>query len=211
MAPPSTLTLGSHPQRQEPVARIAIIDGHPDPEPSHFCHAAADAYRRGAEEGRHEVRVITLGNMEVPLLRSQREWEHEPAPSALRTCQDAIAWADHLVILYPLWLGDMPAILKAFLEQIFRPGFAFKYGANPMGEKLLKGKSARIIVTMGMPAFVYRLYFRAHSLKSLKRNILAFVGIGPIRTNVIGSIASLSDAKHRKWLETIRSYGHNGQ
>jgi putative NADPH-quinone reductase len=191
--------------------RIAIIDGHPDPERSHFCHAAADAYRQGAEESGHEVRLFRLGDMEVPLLRSQREWENDPAPAGIRECQEAIGWADHIVIVFPLWLGGMPAMLKALLEQIFRPGFAFKYNSSPMGEKLLKGKSARVIVTMGMPAFVYRLYFRAHSLRSLKRNILGFVGIGPIRTTIIGSIAAMDDARHRQWLEGVRVYGYNGQ
>ncbi len=190
--------------------RIAIIDGHPDPERSHFGHAAADAYRQGAEESGHEVRLFRLSDMEVPLLRSQREWESEPAPEGVRECQEAIGWADHIVIVFPLWLGDLPALLKGLLEQILRPGFAFKYNSSPMGEKLLKGKSARIIVTMGMPAFVYRLYFRAHSLRSLKRNILGFVGIGPIRTTIIGSIASIDDDKRRQWLTTIRAHGYNG-
>jgi putative NADPH-quinone reductase len=148
--------------------------------------------------------------MEVPLLRSQREWESEPAPEGVRECQEAIGWADHIVVVFPLWLGDLPALLKGLLEQILRPGFAFKYNSSPMGEKLLKGRSARIIVTMGMPAFVYRLYFRAHSLRSLKRNILGFVGIGPIRTTIIGSIASIDDDKRRQWLTTIRAHGYNG-
>jgi len=190
--------------------RIAIIDGHPDPERSHFGHAAAEAYGRGAEESGHEVRLFRLADMEVPLLRSQAEWERDPAPEALRDCQEAIGWADHIVIVFPLWLGGMPAMLKALLEQILRPGFAFKYKSGPTAEKLLKGKSARIIVTMGMPGFVYRLYFRAHSLRSLKRNILGFVGIGPIRTTIIGSIAAMDDAKHRQWLKAIRAHGYNG-
>jgi putative NADPH-quinone reductase len=38
--------------------------------------------------------------------------------------------------------------------------------------KFLSYKSARIIVTLGMPTLRYRWYFRAHSLRSLKRNIL---------------------------------------
>ncbi len=191
--------------------RIAIIDGHPDPERSHFCHAAADAYRLGAEESGHEVRTIRLSDTEVPLLRSRREWESDPAPAVIRESQEIIGWADHIVIVYPLWLGDMPAILKAFLEQVFRPGFAFEAGSGSMGKKLLGGKSAHIIVTMGMPAAVYQLYFRAHSLKSLKRNILGFVGIGPVASTVIGSIESISKAKHREWLRVIRAYGYNGQ
>jgi putative NADPH-quinone reductase len=191
--------------------RIAIIDGHPDPERSHFGHALAQAYRQGAEEAGSTVRTIRLSDIDMPLLRSQHEWEQGPLPPVLQEAQDAIGWAEHLVIIYPLWLGDMPAVLKAFLEQVLRPGFAFKYSSSGMGIKLLKGKSARIVVTMGMPALVYRLYFRAHSLKSLKRSILGFVGITPVRTTLIGSVASSSDAKHRQWLETMRAYGLEGR
>ncbi|WP_230529813.1 NAD(P)H-dependent oxidoreductase [Microvirga roseola] len=191
--------------------RIAIIDGHPDSERNHFCHALAQAYREGAEESGHMVRTITLGSMDLPFVRSQQEWEKGDLPESLRESQDAIGWADHLVIIYPLWLGTMPAVLKAFLEQVFRPGFAFRYKPNGMPIKHLKGKSARIVVTMGMPAFIYRLYFRAHSLKSLKRSILSFVGIGPVRTSLIGSVASPDEAKHRKWLDAMRAYGRKGQ
>jgi putative NADPH-quinone reductase len=71
-----------------------------------------------------------------------------------------VAWADHLVIIYPLWLGSMPGMLKSFFEQLLRPGFAFAPAAGRgMPRKLLKGRSARIIVTMGMPALFYRWYF----------------------------------------------------
>ena len=85
--------------------------------------------------------------------------------------------------------GSMPALLKAFLEQVLRPGFAFGAAERRgMPKKLLAGKSARIVVTMGMPAFFYRLYYRAHSLKSLERNILGFVGIKPVRVTLLGNV-----------------------
>ena len=109
---------------------------------------------------------------------------------------------------YPLWLGTMPALLKALLEQVFRPGFAIdqaKYG----WKKRLRGKSARIVVTMGMPAFIYRWYFRAHSLKNLERNILAFSGIGPINATLIGMVEGAS-AKREKWIAHMRKLGRKG-
>lgn len=75
-----------------------------------------------------------------------------------------------------------------------------------MSAKLLTGRSARIIVTMGMPAPIYRLFFRAHSLKSLDRNLLRFVGIQPVRYSIIGSVEG--DASSReKWLRTVARLG----
>jgi putative NADPH-quinone reductase len=76
-----------------------------------------------------------------------------------------------------------------------------------MGKKLLKGRTGRIVVTMGMPALMYRWYFGAHSLKSLERSILGFCGIGPVRESLFGLVAAGGDAKHRKWLDTMRRLG----
>lgn len=184
--------------------RITIIDGHPDPAKERFCHAIAAAYEAGATQSGHEVRTVTIAALDVPCLRSQQEWTHAPLPVQFKAAQEAMRWAEHLVIVYPLWLGDMPAYLKAFLEQIARPGFAFGPGRHGLAPAELKGKSARIIVTMGMPAFVYRWFFFKHSLTSLKRNILQFVGIRPVRETIIGMIESTN---RNKWLTQIRSLG----
>ena len=188
--------------------RITIIQGHPDPKGEHFGHALAQAYALGAEQAGHELKRITVAELELPLLRGKEEWESGAPSAAVRACQSAIAWADHLVIVYPLWLGTMPAVLKAFFEQVLRPGFAIG-AAEPgkMWKKLLKGKSARIVVTMGMPAFFYRWYFRAHSLKSLERNILAFCGIDPIKASLIGMVDAKDNARRNTWLARMRRLG----
>jgi putative NADPH-quinone reductase len=188
--------------------QITIVQGHPDPQGGHLCHALADAYATGAREAGHELRTIDVAQLDFPLLRSQHAWTAEPLPPALAPAQEAIAWGDHLVFFFPLWLGGMPALLKGFLEQIAREGFAFaKDGSNPMGKKLLKGRSARVVVTMGMPAAVYRYYFRAHSLKALERNILGFVGIAPIHETLIGLVDGLDDKARRQWFDKLRALG----
>jgi putative NADPH-quinone reductase len=102
--------------------------------------------------------------------------------------QRDIAWANHLVLIFPLWLGDMPALVKGFLEQVARPGFAVGEPLKNGGVKLLRGRSARIVVTMGMPALLYRWYFGAHAIRSLERNILRFAGVAPVRRSLIGLV-----------------------
>jgi putative NADPH-quinone reductase len=169
-----------------------------------------DAYTEGAQETGHEVKHVEVAQLNFPILRTREDWEGGITPEAIWQSQQAIAWAHHIVILYPLWLGAMPALLKAFLEQVLRPGFAFECKSRGMPKKLLTGKSARIIVTMGMPAFVYRWYFGAHSLKNLERNILRFVGIGPIRASLIGMIEGKS-ARREKWIGKIRALGRQGR
>ena len=187
------------------MARITIIDGHPDPDRGHFVHALADAYAEGAET-RHEVKRVDVAALDFPLLRSPKAWLEEEPPPAIAAAQQVIHWADHLVFLYPLWLGDVPALFKGFLEQVARPGFAIGRVGRGFPEKLLLGRSARVIVTMGMPAVFYQLYYRAHSLKSLERNLLAFSGIAPIRHSIVGSVDK-GDGHRRKWLERVRELG----
>jgi putative NADPH-quinone reductase len=190
--------------------RIVIIQGHPDPQGGHYGHALAEAYATGAREGDHEVEFIPVAELDFPLLRTQIEWMDGAPPADIARGQQAIAAADHLVIIYPLWQGDMPALLKGFFEQALRPGFAVGH-PDKRGDQArrLKGKSARIVVTMGMPAFVYRWFFGAHGLKSLKRNILGFCGIRPIRDSLIGMVEG-RPARREKWLTRMRQLGRSG-
>ena len=186
--------------------RILIIQGHPDPAGGHFCHALAARYEAGARAAGHEVQTLQVGALQFPLLRNAEEWSHHAPPRVIRKAQEQLRWAEHVVIVFPLWLGDLPAALKGFFEHAFRPGFAIAE-AKPgrLWKKLLAGRSAHVVVTMGMPAFFYRLYYRGHSVKNLKRNILHFCGFSPVRTSLIGTV---EQARTRNaWLARLRRYG----
>lgn len=189
--------------------RIALIQGHPDPGGGHLDHALAGAYARGAGAAGHDLRFVDVARLEFPLLRTQDEFEHGAVPASLRDAQAAIAWAQHLLIVYPLWLGTMPALLKGFLEQVLRPGFVFGAGATD-GVRRLSGRSARIVITMGMPAFAYRWFFRAHSLKSLERNILGLCGIGPVRATLYGGVDKAGERRRATWLAQMEQLGRAG-
>jgi putative NADPH-quinone reductase len=187
--------------------KITIIQGHPDANVRHFGHALADAYASGAARAGHEVKRIEIAQLDFPLLRRQAEWDSGPPPGALGEAQAAIAWADHLVLVFPLWLGTMPALLKAFLEQVLRPGFALIYEGHRFPQKGLAGKSARVVVTMGMPAFWYRWFFRAHGVRGLERSILGFCGVKPIRETLIGLVETKDGKAREKWLAKLGALG----
>ena len=190
--------------------RIALIQGHPDAAGGHFVHALASAYEGAARDAGHELRRIDVARLEFPLLHNAKEWEWQPVPDAIGAAQQAITWAEHLVIVFPLWLGDMPALLKGFFEQTLRPGFAIgKAGPGRMPKKLLAGRSARIVVTMGMPALFYRVFYRAHSVNNLRRNILGFVGFRPVRTSLIGMVEGRADWRG-EWLMKLSALGALG-
>jgi putative NADPH-quinone reductase len=186
--------------------RIAIIQGHPDATREHFGHVLERSYAEGSVSSGHEIKQVRVAELDFPLLRSKDEWETMPPVPAISSAQETIAWAHHLIILFPLWLGTMPALFKAFLEQTLRPGFAFTAAPAP-GKKLLIGKSARVVITMGMPAFIYRWYFFAHGLRGLERNILGFTGVSPIRSTMIGMIESENDSVRQQWLAKMFTMG----
>jgi putative NADPH-quinone reductase len=189
--------------------KILVLNGHPDPASKGLCHAIAEAYAEGAQRAGHAVRMLDVATLDFCLMRSQAAFEKEPPPPAIAAAQESIRWADHLVVVFPLWLGDMPALLKAFFEQALRPGFAYSYRPRGFPLKLMTGRSARVIVTMGMPAPIYRWYYGAHGLKSLERNILRFVGFAPVRCTLVGSVGTRSQESIKRLFDEVGRLGRS--
>lgn len=189
------------------MRNILIIQGHPDDSEAHFCHALADAYAAGAVLAGHSVERLELAAIDIRFLRLQKEQEGVTVGPDIAAAQARIAKADHVVLIFPLWLGGMPALVKAFLEQTLRPGFAYGSDGGPFKGAMLKGRSLRIVITMGMPAFFYRLVYGAHSLKAMKVGIFRFVGFKPIRASLIGNVESKDGRARQKWLERMKAAG----
>jgi putative NADPH-quinone reductase len=163
----------------------------------------------GAKAAGHEVKTIAVAELDFPLLHSKQDWESDEPPPTIASAQETIRWAEHLVLIHPLWIGMMPAVLKGFIEQAFRPGFAMRPTGTGIWTKLLAGRSARVVITMGMPALLYRWYFGAHGLKALRQN-MAMTGIKPISHTLIGMIEGMTDKKRQAWLAHLRELGRRG-
>jgi putative NADPH-quinone reductase len=189
--------------------RITIIQGHPDFSTPHLLHAMADAYAEGAIAARNEVRRVEVAKLDFPLLRTQVDFETGSLPPPLVQARDDMRWAEHWVFLFPLWHGTMPALFKGFLEHIFRPGFAMEYKKDGFPKRLLAGRSARIVVTMGMPVLLYRWYFGAYGLRGFERSMLSFAGIKPIRESLYG-LTFADDKKRAGWIADMRRHGTRG-
>lgn len=198
---------------------IVVVHGHPDPADHHFGNALAVAYGDSARAAGHEVRDILVAQLDFPLLRSADDFYHRVPPPVIADCQKTIAWADHIAVFFPLWQGDMPALLKGFFEQVFRPAFTMPHwhedeehaSSDEMREALrdmpLKGKSARLFVTMGMPSLVYRFYYGEHSVKSARLNMFGIVGIAPVRETLVGLYDAQTERKRDAWLRKAATLG----
>ena len=174
-----------------------------------FCAALAAAYEAGAQAGGHETRRINIGELAFPLIRTAEEFEGTVEPPDIIVAQEQIQWAEHLVFVYPLWLGEQPALLKGFLEQVFRYGFALGKDAR-FPAPLLSGRTAHLVVTMGMPAPIFRWWFGAHSVRALELSVLRLSGINPIRRSLVGMVDT-TPAHRRKWLARLKADGQRAR
>jgi putative NADPH-quinone reductase len=192
------------------MKKILIINGHPDKES--LCHALTDAYQKGAQSNsQQEVRRLDLIDLQFdPILRFGYRVPYELEPDLLKAQQD-ILWADHLVWVYPIWWGTFPALLKGFIDRIFLPGFAFKYHKeDPFWDKLLKGRTARVITTMDTPSFYYRLMYAYAGHKIMNRQVLGFSGVKAAFTT-FAPIRNSRPEQRAKWLEQVGLLGKEGK
>jgi len=186
--------------------KIVIINGHPNPNSFNFGIAAA--YKEGATINGAEVREITIANLKFePNLKFGYQKRMELEPDLLQAWE-AIQWADHLVWVHPVWWGGLPAIMKGFIDRLFLPGMAFSYRENSIfWDKLLKGKTARIITTLDQPGWYYWLFFGKPSVNQLKKSTLQFCGIHPVKTTYVGIIKTSSAGQREKRLNKIKKLG----
>ncbi len=189
------------------MTRVCIIQGHPTAGGGHFCHALAEAYSQSATTAGHEVRTLCVAEMDFLLLRSKEDWDKSPAPDAnIVAAQETIRWAEHLLIVHPLWIGAMPALLKGFFEQALRPGFAYGADAKTGMDQAPVGPQRTCGGDDGYAGPYLSLVLRRTRSQESTQN-LALVGIRPRRSILVGMIEAMSDSKRRAWLDHLRALG----
>ncbi len=185
--------------------RILVILGHPAGDS--FCGALVNSYVDGAQAANAEVKVIRLGELTFnPILLGYKT--NIPLEPDLVLAQQAITWAEHIVFVYPLWWGAMPALLKGFIDRTFMPSFAFKYrDKSAMWDKLLTGRSARLMVTMDWPPWYFKWVNHMPNHYQMKKTILEFCGIKPVRISSFGAIKGSSSQQKENWLAEAKKLG----
>jgi putative NADPH-quinone reductase len=190
----------------EDPRHVLVIVGNPAK--GSYDDALADAYAAGARSAGADVRMICVRELAFdPILHEGYRVVQELEPD-LKKAQADILWAHHLVIVYPVWWGSVPALLKGFLDRVLHPGFAYATHENDSSfDKLLKGRSGRLIATSDAPSFWIRLAYHSCDATMLRRAVLRFCGISPVGLTRIDKIRGSSPWYRAKALERIRSLG----
>jgi putative NADPH-quinone reductase len=193
--------------------KIVILLGHTDT--SSVCCALTDAYEAAARGAGHIITRFNIAEMKFdPILHNGYRTIQELEPDLVRF-QEALTEADHFVLIYPNWWSGPPAILKGFFDRVWLPGFAFKYIKSSSGNhtffwhRLLKGKTARVIVTTGFhPLFLRILY--GNFIQEISIGILWFAGL-KVSETILGPIDNPSDVQKNTWLAQMRHIGARGE
>jgi putative NADPH-quinone reductase len=188
------------------MAKVLILTGHPRPDS--LCAALAGRYAEAARAGGHEVRERSLATTAVDLEPPDYRRRDESPADWVREAQADLTWCDHLVIVAPMWWGGLPAGLEAWLDRVLLPGFAFRWHRTGMGwDRLLKGRSARVILTMDTPPLVLRWLWGRPILRRLKTQVLGFCGFAPVRFTTFGVVKTSTPETRAKWLAEAESLG----
>jgi NAD(P)H dehydrogenase (quinone) len=186
--------------------RVLMIYG--TPKAASFCHALGETYANAARSKGHVVRILALGELQFdPILREGYEHSQALEPDLLEA-QRQIHWAEHLVFVYPVWWGGVPALLKGFLDRVFLPGFAFKFrGRSQALDKLLTGRSADLLVTLDTPSWYFRWIYGAPAHRQMVRTVLGFCGIRTRRLAEFSPIRTSSEEQRQAWLRKAEKLG----
>ncbi|MFT7900494.1 NAD(P)H-dependent oxidoreductase [Tenacibaculum ascidiaceicola] len=188
------------------MKKILIINGHPDKES--FNYALSEAYKIGAKKSIAEIQEINIRELNFnPNLQFGYRKRTELEPDLLEA-QEKLKWADHLVLVYPIWWGSVPAIMKGFLDRVLLPGFAFnKREKSLWWDKCFTGKTARIICTLDQPAWYYKWFYKSPSHNAMKKLTLNYIGVKKVRITTIGPIRLSKEKFRAKWLKKVATLG----
>jgi NAD(P)H dehydrogenase (quinone) len=187
---------------------ILLILGHPSK--NSFNKALLDAYQTGAESAGANCKIIYISDLkfDVNLAEGYKTGKAGQLEEDLVAAQKLFQWADHVAMVFPNWWGAMPAITKGFIDRVFLPGFAFKnHSGKTFPEKLLKGKTMRVMVTMDTPKFWFYLVHRASLYLILKKVVFGYVGFDPIRFSTFGFMRKSTDEQRTAWLKKVEQLG----
>lgn len=179
-----------------------------------FCGAILAAVERGLKTGGHKCRVINLDQDDFdPVMRSKDLLAFVGAGRAGEDALDAIddqvreykehlEWAEHLVMIFPIWWMTTPAMTKGFIDKVIFPTIAYDMKDGRLVSRLSLRK-VTVITTMNTPADIYREVFGNPLEGSLIKGTFRQIGIENIEWTSLSEVKQVSRGQREAWLEEI--------
>lgn len=190
--------------------RLLFVHAHPVPESFNTALLAA-ALETARVQG-HDVRLIDLhGEGFNPVMSAEERrgyTEDVPIPADLVQHVEALQWAEGLILVYPTWWYAQPAILKGWMDRVWRPGIAFTL--HEEGQRLRPAlaniRLIGVITTFGSPWWFWTFLMGAPGRKIILRG-LRFCTHARTRTFWLGlhAIEERADLARRRYIDRVRA------
>lgn len=190
--------------------RLLFVHAHPVPESFNTALLAA-ALETARAQG-HDVRLIDLhGEGFNPVMSAEERrgyTEDVPIPADLVQHVEALQWAEGLILVYPTWWYAQPAILKGWMDRVWRPGIAFTL--HEEGQRLRPAlaniRLIGVITTFGSPWWFWTFLMGAPGRKIILRG-LRFCTNARTRTFWLGlhAIEERADLARRRYIDRVRT------
>jgi putative NADPH-quinone reductase len=182
--------------------KILLILGHQ--RPGSFCHALAAAATEELHAEGHQVIAHDLYQEHFDPILPESEIAKGAAldPVVQRHCRE-VADADGFVVVHPNWWGQPPAVLKGWLDRVFRQGVVYEFG--PQGVVgLLKGKRAVVLTTSNTPRDDELRLFGDPLENLWKTCVFNFCGVDDFHRRNFESIILSTPQQRAGWLVEAR-------
>ncbi|GGX33667.1 NAD(P)H-dependent oxidoreductase [Aquimarina muelleri] len=188
------------------MKRVLLINGHPDKQS--YNYALSEAYKKGAEKTNAIISQINIADLDFdPNLKFGYRKRSELEPDLINAIEK-IQKADHIIWIFPMWWYGYPALMKGFIDRTFLPGITYEpIEGKSLPNKLLKGKTSRIIITSDTPKWYDYFFMKSPAIRQFKKGTLQFCGIQPIKTTYISPIKNSSSNFRKNWLDKISVLG----
>lgn len=187
--------------------KIFILSGHLGT--GRYGHALAEHYAQAARAAGGEVRIMHLSDLHFAAALSTGDFNTpQDLEPDLRTFQENLLWCDHWTSVYPLWWGGMPGPMKCLLDRTLLPGFAFKYrSGSSFPDRLLKGRTARVLLTSDTPGWYFRWVYGAGHLRTMRKQILEFIGFKRPDFTMVSPVRNSTPDQRARWLKMASTLG----
>jgi NAD(P)H dehydrogenase (quinone) len=185
--------------------KILVVLAHPNPQS--FNAAMAQTVVQTLEEGGHEVIFHDLyGEKFDPVLPAGEINKDASLPAAIKQQSAEIAAAEAIIIIHPSWWGQPPAILKGWIDRVFRLDVAFNLPGEvgkgiPQG--LLQAQVALVFTTSNTPP-LREIDFYGDPLQNIWENcVFRVCGVNRFFRKNFAVMASSTEKQRCSWLKEI--------